>query len=407
MPGWWNGIHATLKMSWATLMRVRVPPRVQVLVFLRRKFYTVFSVTKPLIRVQISRSAIVHNFSVIAKQFPEANIMPVLKSNAYGHGARIVAGALSEKQFPFFVVDSINEAMELRATGEKRTLLIIGYVEPKSLMKSRLSNIVFSIVGIEQLQEISRQVKKQTDIHLKIDTGMHRQGIAIKDIPRAVAIIKGTPKLNLLGTFSHFADADGVNEAQTREQIEKWKGALSSLKAQFPQIKYVHIANTAGTYFHEGAIANTIRLGIGLYGFNPSKKQLDLIPALRVISKITSIKDILPGDGVGYNKTFIAESPRRIATVPIGYAEGLDRKLSNKGFMMVQGVACPIIGRISMNITSIDVTGVAEAEYGDEVVVMSDDAGAKNSVAQIAEDTGTIPYEVLVRLSPMLHREIV
>lgn len=372
--------------------------------FLRKIYYRLFSITRPIIRVEISREAILHNFSEAGRVVTGAKIAPVLKSNAYGHGGVLVARILRDVDAPFFVVDSLYEARELRIAGVTKPLLVIGYVFPENISRTRLRNIQFTITSIEQLRILARMTTKKTLVHIKFDTGMHRQGVLPSDIDEIHRILSKHPYICVIGICSHLADADGESEDITRQQIEKWRKIVDHMMSLFPQIQYRHISNTAGVYFHNSAYANVIRFGIGLYGFNVSRANLALKPAMRIISQITSIRKIRKEEGVGYNHMFQADIDRQIASVPIGYAEGIDRGLSNNGYVYVRGVACPIVGRVSMNITSIDVTAVPDVQFGDEVIVLSNNPGDKNSVEHITKAIERIPYEMVARIPAHLWR---
>jgi alanine racemase len=239
---------------------------------------------------------------------------------------------------------------------------------------------------------------------------MHRQGILIEEIDDALEIINANKNINLEGICSHFSDSDNTDPEFTKQQISNWNNVVSKLETQYPQIKYFHISNTYGHKYLDSIKSNTSRLGIGLYGIADNLDiDIDLKPVLEMKTIITGIKKIKQGQTVGYSNTFVAQKDMTIATVPIGYFEGLDRRLSNKGFFAVnkQDFLCPIIGRVSMNITTIDISGISNPKIGDEVIVISNDSNNKNSIQGIAKIVETIPYEVVVYIPEHLKRVVV
>lgn len=237
---------------------------------------------------------------------------------------------------------------------------------------------------------------------------MHRQGILPNEINKSIEIINSNKFLNLVGICSHFADADGDNETFTKLQIEKWKEIVLRFQKEFPLMKYFHISATAGTFFSEQTFGNVARLGIGLYGVNSSPfAKLNLKPVLQMQSVISSLRKVETGEYVGYNITYKAKRVSTIATVSAGYFEGVDRRLSNCGFFKIGDTFCPIVGRVSMNITSIDVTSVPNVKFGDKVIIISDNTNDNNSVENIAKLAQTIPWEVFVHIPQHLRRIVI
>lgn len=367
-----------------------------------------FSDYEPLIEVLIYRKNLLHNLAEYRKNYPEAFLAPVLKSNAYGHGLVEVAKILDKENISFLVLDSLPEAMVLRNEGVKNNILIIGYTSANNIKNCQLKNISFAITSLAQLEEVVEVINQPVKIHLKFDTGMHRQGITIDEVEPALEIVNDNDLLEVEGVCSHLADADSLDESFTQKQITVWKNIVESIKNVLPDVKYIHLSATAGAKYFKEAGANMIRLGLGFYGINAaSSEKLDLKPALSLQSIISAIKDLLPGDLVGYNATYRAKQDLSIATVPAGYFEGVDRRLSNIGYFKVNGCYCPIIGRVSMNISSVDVTDIENIKVGDKVIIISHDNDDKNSVAQIAKLANTIPWEILVHIPQHLRRIVI
>ncbi|MBI4653139.1 alanine racemase [Candidatus Kuenenbacteria bacterium] len=370
-----------------------------------RKIKKYFSHYSPSIEILISKTRLLKNLKEYQRQYPKLLFAPVLKSNAYSHGLVLIAQILDKENICFFVLDSLYEAIILRDESIKSEILIIGFTKSENIKNSKLPHIAFTITSLEQLQEITKIITSKIKIHLKVDTGMHRQGILLNQINDSIEIIKANKFINLEGVCSHFADADNTNDTFTKIQIKEWNKVVSLFKENFQTIKYFHISATAGTFYCEQTHGNVIRLGLGLYGINPSPLiKLNLQPVLQMQSIISSLKKLEIGERIGYNITHKTKEPSIIATIPAGYFEGVDRRLSNLGFFKINDTYCPIVGRVSMNITSIDVTSISNIKLGDKVIIISNNKDDKNSIENIAKLTQTIPYEILVHIPQHLHR---
>jgi alanine racemase len=380
----------------------------KLLSFLRKMYY-------PLNRIEISSAALVHNYRYLAQLAPEIAIAPVLKSNAYGHSLVLVAKILDEVGAPFFCVDSLYEAYELLKYKIRTPILIMGYVNPDNLKVKKLP-FSYAVYDRQTVAAISKY-QPHANIHLFIDTGMHREGISIEELPSFLQYIKTHSPLRkgdeggftLEGVMSHLAAPDQVKESFTQKQISNFKTAREIVRSAGFTPKWFHLAASGGLLHHEdyhGKIGNVARAGISLYGYDPEGKDKNLRPALRLITTLTQVKRLLEGEKVGYDFTFTAPKDMTIGNLPLGYHDGVDRRLSNKGFVTIKGVACPIIGRVSMNLTTIDLSEVPDAKVGDEVVVYSDNPADKNSITNVARVCDTIPYDILVNLAASTRRII-
>lgn len=379
----------------------------QIIHFLR-KIKKSFSKYSHSVQVLIFKDNLIHNLNEYRSQYKEFLFAPVLKSNAYGHGLLEVAKILDkEKDIPFFVVDSLYEARVLSHHYINKDILIIGYTRLANIKNYNSKRFIFNIISLEELKNLSKEKIKKIRIHIKIDTGMHRQGILMSDIESAIQILKTNPNLSLEGISSHFADADSDDRDFTKRQIDNWEKTVNIFKREFKDIKYFHISASSGVDINKKEYGNLIRLGIGLYGFNVSNKaDLNLKGVLRLESIISSLKEIEKGESVGYNHTYTTSKRETIAIVPVGYFEGVDRRLSNIGYFKIKNIFCPIVGRISMNLTSINISGVEAIKLEDKVIVISENKEDKNSILNIARLCDTIPYEVLVHISSSLRRSI-
>lgn len=357
--------------------------------------------------VQISSKALRHNLHEFKKFINQ--ISPVIKTNAYGHGIREVVSILDSEKVPFYTVDSFEEAMIVRSCTSNTPILTIGYVSSYQKISCRDKNIYYTIINEEMLEEWLLEITLPTIVHLKIDTGMFRQGIESKRLPHVLERIRSSGNLILDGVCTHLADAD-TSTYYTDWQIKIWNDCVAICKDYFPKLRYVHISNTAGHAHLEKATSNLSRLGIGLYGLTGNGKIDSLIslrPVLSMISRVTGIKEVSPGSRIGYNGTYIPSSSIRIATIPIGYGFGLDRRLSNRGIVSIEGYVAPIVGRVCMNITTIDVTGIPNIRHGTPVTVISNVESDKNSVVSMARICETIPHEIVTGISQSLARVVV
>lgn len=384
---------------------------------------------QPLITVEISRHSLIHNLHQFMEIAPRHSVAPVLKSNAYGHGLIEVARILETERrhptkavgtIPFFVIDSYFEAVALRAAGIKTPLLVIGFTRPETIARARLRDVSFAVTSMDTLRHIvsfqssafgMMQTRRRISVHLKIDTGMRRQGILPAELDQLEQILEVNPSIVITGICSHLSDADNLDPSHTESQLHIWNELVKKLSREYNTIEHIHISNTDGHRFAADAHATLSRLGIGLYGITATAHiatQLQLEPALRMETSITGIKKLLRDEAVGYANTFKAEQNMTIATIPVGYYEGLDRRLSNQGSVLVgpEGVPCRIIGRISMNITVIDVSHIPEAVIGMNVVAISDEVSDPNSIMNIAKMCKTIPYEIAVHIPGQLKRVV-
>lgn len=357
---------------------------------------------QPLIEITVNQKKLLANYHFFKTKHTTCQIAPVLKSNAYGHGLVGVAKILEKEYSPFFCVDSYFEALTLRNEGIKTPLLILGFTPFANIQASKLKNVAFSILSIGELEALSKNLRRPQTFHLEVNTGMNRHGINLDEISSASILIRGNKKIRVAGVYSHLADAEKPQATQTNEQIERWNNVTNMIRTEIPSIRFLHLAATAGSAFCERISANVIRVGLGLYGFGFPALQ----PVLEMKTSVSSLHTIYPGQKIGYHGTFCAEKKMKIASIPAGYAEGIDLRLSNKGYVLIQNTPCPILGRVSMNITTVDVSALKTVTLGEPVLIFSAENEAKNSIQKTAEICETIPYEILVHIPVGLRRTI-
>jgi alanine racemase len=362
---------------------------------------------EPLNTVEVSASKLRLNYQYLSSLNQNIQIAPVLKSNAYGHGIVQVASVLDTMNPPFFAVDSIYEAYQLLNAQIKSKILVMGYINPENLHVKKLP-FSFAVFSDEMLEGIHKY-QSHAPIHVFVDTGLHREGVPLEQLEEFLkkAVSFG---LKIEGLMSHFAMADKPQNKDTQEQVQNFEKAQDICKKLGIQPKYVHIPASSGMLNNKALgneLGNVGRVGIASYGFDPEGKNTFLRPALQLKTVIAQIKKIKKGEKIGYDFTFTAKKDLTVAVLPIGYNDGVDRRLSNKGYVKIHDVFCPILGRISMNIMTVDISNVPTAQAGQEVVVFSNNPSDKNSISDAAKLCETIPYELLVHLHPSTKRVIV
>lgn len=367
--------------------------------------------------IQIDKAALINNYRYFQKAKPHAEICPVLKSNAYGHGLQLVGKFVDQKiRPPFLIVDSLYEAYELEKTGVKTPILIIGYTLPENFrVFKRLKKFVFPVYDRETATALNRH-QPGARVHLKIDSGMNRLGIPLEQAPEFAEFLKKQNRLHVEGIYSHLAQASNPdNYEYTQMQARKFKEAITVFEKAGFNFKWKHLSATGGSLEIDDPEFNLVRIGAGFYGFSPyrqgtnlEKKLADnLRLALRYQTHLVQIKEIDPGAQVSYGGTFTAPERMTIGILPLGYYDGLDRRLSNRGVVTVGNKYCPIIGKVCMNLTVIDLRGVKNPRVGQEITVFENNSKAPNSLPRIARDIKSVPYNLYVNLSETTRRVMI
>lgn len=359
---------------------------------------------------EISLENLKYNYIKIKEQ-AKSEVMAVIKADAYGHGAVKCAKALESAGADGFAVATVKEALDLKSAGITKDILILGGVPAPSIEYLLESDIIVSLPSLENARVYAEHIKSgKIRAHIKLDTGMSRHGIMAEDQIKAcdeIEKIMSMEEFSAEGIFTHLCAADMPDgEDFTLKQIELFKNVNDELKKRGIVLKK-HCANSAGILSYPQAHFDMARAGIILYGVNFDKftpNTLDLKPVMSLKSQVTQIKKIHKGDTVGYGRTYIAEKDRTIATVSVGYADGLPRACSGKISMLIDGRLVPQIGNICMDITMVDVTDIPNVKLGDEVIVFGSDGKNNVSIEQLAYEANTIPYEILTGISVRVPR---
>lgn len=362
---------------------------------------------------EVNLQAIRHNIEEARRNIkPDTKIMAIVKANAYGHGAVPVAKALVS-QVDAYGVAMIEEALELRDAGIDKMILILGYTGEEwfdQLVKQRISQTIYTYDMAEKLSEIAVSFGKQTPIQIKVDTGMGRIGFApTEESLDLVVKISQLPGVFIEGIFTHFARADEKTIEAAREPFARYMEFVQGLEERGIRIPIRHVSNSASIIGFPEANLDMVRSGITTYGLYPSeevsKEIMKLQPAMEWKSRISFVKKVEPGTSISYGGTFTAESPMMVATVPVGYADGMKRDLSGKGRVLVHGEYAPILGRVCMDQFMIDVTEIPDVKIGDVVTIFGKDGGECIPVEEIAELSHSFNYEFVCSITDRVPRK--
>lgn len=355
--------------------------------------------------VEISIPDILHNISGLKKLLNRGvKFMAVVKADAYGHGAVAVSKAI-EKKVDCLAVATLSEAMELKNAGIKKPVLILGESQPSNaedIVKGGYIQTVYTLGLAKALSKAAFRLKKQARVHLKIDTGMGRVGVNYNEAEGLFKEISGLPNIKIEGIFTHFAGAEEMDEF-TAEQLKRFRSFISKIDSA----GYVlHAANSAAVLYRKESQFDMVRVGLSMYGLYPSgtkEGKIDLKPALQFKTHVIYVKKVPAGTPLSYGSTYMTKRPTTIATLPAGYADGLPRALSNRGEVLIRGKRYPIVGRVCMDMTLIDV-GDSKIRIGDEVVLIGRQGKYSITADDIAKIADTISYEIICGIGKRVPR---
>ena len=362
------------------------------------------------ITATISLSALAHNLSEIRRWInPSCDILAVVKANAYGHGATTIAKSLVELGVQRFGVATVQEGSMLRTHGITQPILVMGGLLPGQLLElihHRLTPVLSNDEITHHLAELIDLHLAPYPVHIKIDTGMHRLGFDPESVISFLDTKIFENKLQVEGVMTHLADADNFDPAFTGNQLERFQHVMRQLKLAGHSIAMLHAANSAGIMHHPSSHFNTVRPGLMLYGCTTRKTahtDIVLQPAMKVTTHVVHVRSVAQGEGLGYSRSYQTTRPSKIAILPVGYAHGYSRSLSNRGTVLLQGQRIPIVGKICMDMMLIDVTDLPHVSLGEEVVLLGPQQEEEIRAEDIAEWEGTISYEVLCSIGMKAH----
>jgi alanine racemase len=371
-------------------------------------------------RAEINLEALRHNLRVVRRHAGQARVWAVVKADAYGHGAPAVARTLERAGVDGFCVALFEEGIELREAGILAPILVMGghYGAASEEMVAR--GLVPVVHHLEQVRSFARLVRSgalagPVAIHVKVDTGMARLGVTMAELPALAALLASTPEVSVRGLMTHLPCADADDERQALEPMVRFDEATAFLAQRGVHVDCRHAANSAAL-LRGHARLDAVRPGIALFGIAPAVAghplSRELRPVMRVRTEVVALREIPAGESVGYGATWVATRRSSIATIPIGYADGLSRQLGGRGHVLVRGHRAPLVGAVSMDMAMVDVTAIEPVRVRDEVVVMGAQEGpvARGVIGadEIAAAADTIPWEVLTSISrrvPRFYRE--
>ncbi|QCX34431.1 alanine racemase [Caloramator sp. E03] len=353
-----------------------------------------------------------HNIREVKRIINGKKIIGVIKADAYGHGALEISRVLKEEGADYLAVAVISEALELRKYGYDKPILILGYTPPNFAKEVVENDITQTVFSYEMAHIISIEAKKRNKIakiHIKLDTGMGRVGFISNDdsVDKIINISK-LDNLYIEGIFTHFASADEEDKNFTIGQAEKFNYIINKLKQKGIEFEIKHAANSAAIIDLPNTYYDAVRPGIMLYGYYPSdevnKEKVTLKPVMSLKASVVNIKEVPVNTPISYGRKFYTKRKSKIATLPFGYADGFTRLLFGKASVIVNGKFAPVVGRICMDQCMVDITDCGEVNIGDEVIVMGEMDGIRNSADDIAKMLGTISYEILCGVSKRVPR---
>lgn len=366
--------------------------------------------------IEIDEQALNHNLQSYKAIIGPALLAPVIKSNAYGHGIELIAKLCDRNNaVDYLCVVSLREALFLRSIGIKKPLLVISIIDDnlEDAINNNIDLVTYDLDLINELQCIGKHLNKKARIHIKVDTGLSRLGLSYN---KALQVIKQAATLShilLVGVFTHFAESECADQTFTNHQLYLLNTLVQELQTTDITIPLHHAACTAAITANNKSYCSFVRLGIGTYGLWPSldnKKVtqklypgFSLKPIMTWKTRIIQIKDVPAGSYIGYDRTHQVQQDSRIAILPIGYWDGYERHLSNRGKVIINNQQAPILGRIAMNLTIVDITGL-RVDTHDEVILLGNHPGI--TAEDIAAQCNTINYEIVTRINPLLPRRI-
>lgn len=359
--------------------------------------------------IELRKDRLLENLQTLRKHSGSADVLAVIKANAYGHGLKEIASALAGK-VTYFGVATLREALELKENYPQTPVFLFGHQFPHEIPAALLGGITLSVSSLEKAREISECSEThsfQTPVHVKIDTGMGRMGIRIREAAAAVEEMKKFGGITIEGIYTHFPSAE-KDDSFRRDQVREFGELLETLEQKNILFRFRHAKNSAATLTLKTPFLNMIRPGLTLYGIYPDPSLTNVArfePVLSLKTRILLVKKVRAGESVGYGREFIAKHATTIAILPFGYSHGYPYAAWKKASVLFQGKRCPLAGKVSMDYMAVDL-GNANAREGDTITLIGDDQSERITAEDIAHWAGTIPYEVVTRLNPHIPRII-
>ncbi len=367
--------------------------------------------TSHLTQAFVNLGHLAHNMRLLQAHVGKRPLWPAIKANAYGHDARIIADRLVRLGYGTLCVAHASEAIELVEAGVQANFIILSATLPQNseyLVAYGFEPVVCALDVVKELARVAHKAGKRVSLHLKVDTGMGRIGIAPQDVIAFLDRCRDFPAVSIKGLMSHFSCADEADKSYSREQIRRFRQLIEATRRY--SIEAYHMANSAAIFDLPESYFDAVRPGISIYGLRPSPSMVsrrvdELRPVLEWKTRISYLKEVPTGTGLSYGHAFHTERPSLIATIPVGYGDGLSRLFSNKGQFVVRGRRCPLVGRVTMDQSLVDVTPLkGGVELGDEVTIIGRQGDEEVTADEIAAEMGTINYEIVTSIASRVPR---
>jgi alanine racemase len=367
--------------------------------------------------IKIHKRALLNNLTILKNLSPDTIICPVVKANAYGHGLKPVLDILVNQDIHYLGVHSAEEGILLRKYGFQGRILVMGYVSREDCGTALDHGLELGVCNLQTLDALAGS-GKPAQVHLKLETGTNRQGIAEPELENFISFIKSHDQVNLQGVYTHFANIEDTTDPSTAlAQLERFKKMLDGIRSSGLKPCLIHTACSAAHLLFPETRFDLVRPGIALYGYWPSRETLvsfrernkelpDLQPVLSWHSHIGQIKPLSEGETVGYGCTYKVQSPMKIGVIPVGYYDGYSRSFADRAFVLIHGKRAQVLGRICMDMFMVDITHVQDVDLEDEVVLLGKQDKEEITASDMADWGSTIHYEVLSRLNPEIERVI-
>lgn len=366
---------------------------------------------EPLSKVIIHLDRMTHNLRLLTDLVGERPIWPAIKANAYGHGLELVARHLVALGYDTLCVARVSEAEILRNAGVDARYLLLSATLPEdseAIVQLECEPVVCTQEFVEALARDAQRLARTVSVHLKVDTGMGRVGIRPEEVPAFLEHCRALPGIHVRGLMTHFACADKSDKSVSIQQIDRFQHCIATTESFAIEVR--HMANSAALFDLPDSYCDAVRPGIAIYGLSPSPQIRNprvsaLKPVLEWKAKISFLKEVPTGTGLSYGHTFHTKKPSLIATIPVGYGDGLSRRLSNKFEILVSGTRCPQVGKVTMDQSLVDVTGLrGSVKLGDEVVLIGRQGDQEITADELADKLGTINYEIVTSIAERVPR---
>lgn len=357
---------------------------------------------------EIDLSALTHNLNIVTNISKKRNIIAVVKADAYGHGSVQISKRILNEGISCLAVAYTEEAKTLRESGVSAKIIVLfDCADKEDFFNYDLIPVISNMKAAREFSKLAAGRGKTIPVHIKIDTGMGRMGFTKEEAVQCTIAIAGMKGIMLEGLLSHFSEADLSDSSYAAYQVQLFNEIREKITAKIGRPVMSHMANSAAILTMQDALLDAVRPGLMLYGYSPFSESYGLVPVMKIKTKILAVRNLPAGTPISYGRTFMTKRKSRIAVIPLGYADGFNRLFSNNADVLVRGQQAPVVGRVCMDLTMIDVTDIEEVSEADEVVVMGHQGNKTITACQLSSRINTIPYEILTSLGNRAKKEYI